>query len=192
MLTLLIFFLKVCQAQRLDIVTPSTGSACAENRQCATLGSCPYWIEKDKRLNQLPQNSDEKRKLIKEFKSAICNKQERGLCCPIESPLDLVEATDQSCSTVSKCATRDSCQFWKDKSDRLGKLRGTREYSKLRDEIVSAICNKKRKALCCPIYTSKAEPKIPTINDSPSYLPIEGECGINPHNPPSSVSILIY
>ena len=182
----------MCQAQRRDIVTSSTGLSCTENRQCATRGSCPYWIEKDVKLKQLPKNSYEQRELIKEYRSAICNKQEKGLCCPIESPLDLVEATDKPCPTGSKCATRDSCQFWREKSDLLGQMRrGTTEYSKLRDEIVSAICNKNRKALCCPIYASKEEPKIPTINDSPSYLPIEGECGINPHNPPSSVSILI-
>ena len=57
---------------------------------------------------------------------------------------------------------------------------GTTKYNKLKDEIVSAICNKKRKALCCPKI-------INPINDSPTYLPVEGECGINPYKSPAKV-----
>eukprot|EP00091_Calanus_sinicus_P024229 TRINITY_DN8576_c1_g1_i1.p1 TRINITY_DN8576_c1_g1~~TRINITY_DN8576_c1_g1_i1.p1 ORF type:complete len:130 (+),score=8.51 TRINITY_DN8576_c1_g1_i1:68-457(+) len=128
MFILLFYMLQMCRAQGLEILTSSIGSACAENSQCATLSSCPYWIEKDVKLKN--SNSFEKRELIKEYRSAICNKKEKGLCCPIESPLDLVEATDKSCPTASKCATRDSCQFWRDKSDLLGQLRrGTKQLT---------------------------------------------------------------
>ena len=117
--------LKIYPNCGLDIIEPSQGMTCPNEMECATRNSCPHWSQKDIKLNKLENSSDEKRKLIEEFKSAICNKREKGLCCPIESPLDLVEATDNSCPTESKCATRDSCQFWKQKSDLLGQLRET-------------------------------------------------------------------
>ena len=109
----------------LDIIETSQGMTCPNDMECAARHSCPHWAEKDITLSKLENNSDEKRNLIEEYKSAICNKREKGLCCPIESPLDLVEATDKPCPTVSKCATRDSCQFWKQKSDVLGQMRET-------------------------------------------------------------------
>eukprot|EP00091_Calanus_sinicus_P024228 TRINITY_DN8576_c0_g1_i1.p1 TRINITY_DN8576_c0_g1~~TRINITY_DN8576_c0_g1_i1.p1 ORF type:complete len:190 (+),score=31.62 TRINITY_DN8576_c0_g1_i1:221-790(+) len=50
-----------------------------------------------------------------------------------------------------------------------------------------SVCNKKKKELCCRnIETSQkfiprnAIHKSVSINDSPTYLPVDGECGINP------------
>jgi len=165
----------------LDLIEATRGLACPKNARCATKNSCPLWSERDAKLNQLPNNSDERRALIEEYKSEICNKADRGLCCPVESQLDLVEESDKSCPSISECATRDSCKFWKDKSDSLGRMRrGTTEYEDLRNEIVSQICNKASKALCCPKV-------INPINDSPTYLPVLGECGTNPHKTPQRV-----
>ena len=55
----------------------------------------------------------------------------------------------------------------------------------LKQEIVSAICNKKKKALCCPkvvkMLTVKFKQKRTTMKKVPTYLPIAGDCGSNPH-----------
>ena len=95
------------------------------------------------------------------------------------SSFEIVGATlGKSCSLDKQCATRDSCPYWREKSDQLKSLQG-RARSSLIQQFKSAICNKDKKALCCPSII---------INDSPIYLPATGECGFNPNKPPANVS----
>ena len=198
-----IILLKLDKTHSLDNIE-ALDKSCPIDGQCATKDSCSFWKEKGDQLKQLPRGSPERNRLLEEFKSAICNKEKKGLCCPLDSKkltaelpkLDLVEASDKSCSSDSQCATRDSCGYWSSKSEELGRLQqGSQQYKSLRNELVSAICNKKRKGLCCPqlIATSYQLPIKPLIiNDSPTYLPVTGECGLNPEKSPSKVSILYF
>jgi hypothetical protein len=191
------YLLTIEQNCSLDLVKSKLGWTCSNNFECSTRHSCPYWAEKDVQLNQLKRGSSAKAKLIEEYKSAICNKKEKGLCCP--RPMDIVETTDRKCPSDSWCTSADSCAFWKEKRERLhGLSRRTMDYKNLLEEIVSAICNKKEKALCCPKVEKKQTVKIKQtrttlkkapINTSPTYLPVEGDCGSNPHKTPAKVKI---
>ena len=173
-----------------ELVTPSYDLQCEEGHECVTKSSCNFWLEQINRLDSMKPGSLSRARVIEKLRKAVCNKEEKALCCPVEIAvrsngqtvaLDVVEASNKKCLTNSICATRDSCPHWKTKSDKLKTLRrGSYEYNRLREEIQEEICNKQEKGLCCPNM-------IPTINDSPSYLPSKGECGFNPFKPPSQV-----
>merc|ERR1719450_181035 len=110
------FVLLIPLTTGLDPVQPSVGLSCPDNSLCATRTSCYFWAEKEILLTQLPRNSVERKTLIAEFRSNVCNKPLKALCCPVESPLIIVDPIDKSCPTPSICATRDSCQVWREKS----------------------------------------------------------------------------
>jgi len=55
---------------------------CVSSEVCTTRESCPHWERKYKKLNSLPRNSNEYTKILKDMKSAVCNRKQRGLCCP--------------------------------------------------------------------------------------------------------------
>ena len=165
--------IQINKSQRLDILETTTGNSCPLERTCATRNSCPYWQEKNVELRTLARGPARK-ELINQFKSAICNKEKEGLCCCPESQCDSIE----------------SCAHWSGKQQKLKELRPrSQQYKDLKNEIVSAICNKERKAVCCPII--KITERIHSINNSPSYIPAEGECGLNPHKVPSKVSSIL-
>ena len=65
-------------------VQPSNGLSCKNGGVCATRESCYYWQKKDKELNNTRRGSTARKELIKEYKSAVCNKADKGLCCPAE------------------------------------------------------------------------------------------------------------
>ena len=101
--------------------------------------------------------------------------------------LDIVTSTQgKACPDDKQCATRDSCPYWIEKFQELTNLaRGTAK-DKLVTNMRSSICNKKEKALCC-----QKEEKGQAVNDSPTYLPVNGECGINPDKGLPKVSDLL-
>ena len=129
-----IFLLKLDIIHSLDIVEASIDKSCPLDKQCATRVSCPFWIEKNKELKLLQKGSRARSRLIQEFKSAICNKEKKALCCP---------------------------------------------------KISSSIPNRSEKSI-----NVRPQKSNRNINDSPTYLPVAGECGLNPQKPPSSVSII--
>ena len=63
-------------------VKPSKGLSCPNAGVCATRDSCHHWQKKDRELNNTRKGSAAYKKLIKEYKSAICNRADKGLCCP--------------------------------------------------------------------------------------------------------------
>ena len=129
-----IFLLKLDKTSSFEIVGATLGKSCSLDKQCATRDSCPFWIEKNKELKLLQKGSRARSRLIQEFKSAICNKERKALCCP---------------------------------------------------KISSSIPNRSEKSI-----NVRPQKSNRNINDSPTYLPVAGECGLNPQKPPSSVSII--
>ena len=107
--------------------------------------------------------------------------------------LDTVRADGGSaCSDNQVCASLDSCAYWAQKKQDL-KLHesGSPSWRKLLNEIKRAICNKAKKAVCCPRDNTRIT-NTRNILDSPTYLPGMGECGRNPHKPPGKVKIITY
>jgi hypothetical protein len=189
--------LTIEENSSLDFVKPKLGWTCSNNFECSTRHSCPYWAEKDVELNHLKRGSSAEAKMIEEYKSAICNKEEKGLCCP--RPPDIVKSSDKECPSDRWCTSADSCKFWNEKRERLRWLsRWTMDYKNLKKEIISAICNKKKKALCCPkvekrqtviIKQTRTTIKKVPIKTSPTYLPLAGDCGTNPQKTPAKVKM---
>ena len=63
-------------------VEPSNGLSCRNGGVCATRGSCYYWQKEDKNLGKTRKGSPAYKELLKEYRSAVCNKADKGLCCP--------------------------------------------------------------------------------------------------------------
>ena len=77
---------------------PSRGLSCQNREVCATRDSCPHWQKKSKELGNATKGSPAFINLLHEFKSAICNRADKGLCCPYEGKnnleVDLVGVSD--------------------------------------------------------------------------------------------------
>ena len=123
-LVIFTFLLSIEQNCSLQFVKSKLGWTCSNNFVCSTRHSCPYWAEKDVELNQLKRGSSAKTKMIEEYKSAICNKKEKGLCCP--HPTYIVKSSDKKCPSDRWCTVADSCNFWKEKR---GRLRGLSRWT---------------------------------------------------------------
>ena len=94
--------------------------------------------------------------------------------------LDRVRSSPgQSCSQEEVCATKTSCQYW---LDRETKYKEGLEPSYLSDARAH-ICNKKLRALCCPLQVDV---------ESPAFIPKAGQCGTNPEAPTESDNRFIF
>ena len=69
-------------------VEPSRGLSCQNLEVCATRNSCPHWQKKTKDLVNA-KGSPAYKNLLQEFKSAICNRADKGLCCPFKGKNNL-------------------------------------------------------------------------------------------------------
>ena len=66
---------------------PSRGLSCQKSEVCLTRDSCPHWQKKTKELDNAKGSAY--KNLVQEFKSAICNRADKGLCCPYEGKNNL-------------------------------------------------------------------------------------------------------
>ena len=189
----------------LDEVTPSPGSFCSRDETCATKSSCDHWVEKEQSVKNLPRSSSQFRKYVSEARAAICNRGQGALCCPQVKKCDnLVEinpSQGSNCDSGEVCATKKSCKYWENRGKSIKNL--PRSDSSVKQYISSAnkaICNRKERALCCPLdddFGTRTAPQLssprqettrrptsrPSRNsekESPSYIPKSGECGANP------------
>ena len=95
------------------------------------------------------------------------------------------------CTGNHVCASLDSCVYWAQKKQQLKQHEsGSPLWRNLLNEIKGAICNKAKKTVCCPQDNTRGRTNSRNIKDSPSYLPVMGECGSNPNKPPGKVRIL--
>ena len=95
-----------------------------------------------------------------------------GLGLEIVSP-----SPGKECSPGSECGTKDSCPYW---------LEREKAYKEGRDptfvkDAQANICNRGRRALCCPDQNEKEDVQ------SPTYIPKAGDCGVNPEATPKFI-----
>ena len=64
-------------------LTADSGSECDADAECIPSGDCQYLTDQKEILKKLTDR-DQKVTLINKLKAGICNKKERGFCCPIE------------------------------------------------------------------------------------------------------------
>ena len=111
------------------------------------------------------------------------------VCIETVVTLDVFPALDKPCRSSEVCATRDSCPYWEDWWNEVKNLpRRNSERLQYLSEAKSAICNNRRRAVCCPQTREPSKPKpvdpydigtktLDDANQMPDYIPKEGECG---------------
>ena len=91
--------------------------------------------------------------------------------------LDPVSSPDRSCLQQEVCASRISCPYW---VERETKYKAGEDPSYVTDARAQ-ICNKQRRALCCPLDV-----------ESPTFIPMAGHCGTNPDAPQDGESSFVF
>merc|ERR1719282_794847 len=136
----------------MEQITPSPGSSCPSDEVCATKSSCDYWVEKESSVKNLPRSSSQVKQYLSEAKAAVCNRKERALCCPINDMELINPSPGSSCPNEAVCATRSSCYYWKQRLKHVENLpRNSSQLQQYVSHATAAICNRKERALCCPI-----------------------------------------
>ena len=103
--------------------------------------------------------------MIEEYKSAICNKKEKGLCCP--RPMDIVKSSYKTCPSDSRCTSADSSSFWNEKRGRLHRLsRWTMDYKKSQTGNSLSNLQQEEKGFMLPKSSENANSKIQTKKDN--------------------------
>jgi len=85
-----------------------------------------------------------------------------------------------SCPTSQVCATRVSCQYWLEREKLVKNLpRNNPQVQKYIRDARDGICNKAKRAVCCPIVPDPdpIECKMDCSKDSCNGLPDKDECG---------------
>ena len=91
---------------------PSRGLSCQNYGVCATRDSCPHWEQKSKELANA-KGSPAYKNLLQEFKSAICNRADKGLCCPYKGKNNLeVDLRGLTISQHIKCVFNWYCRVF--------------------------------------------------------------------------------
>ena len=78
-----IFLVILFHLDKSEGLTADSGSECDADAECIPSGDCQYLTDQKEILKKLTDR-DQKVTLINKLKAGICNKKDRGFCCPIE------------------------------------------------------------------------------------------------------------
>ena len=67
-------------------LTPDLGSECDSNSECLLSKDCQYYQDQQDILKSLSSKTA-RQNLILKLRKLICNKQQRGICCPKPYPV---------------------------------------------------------------------------------------------------------
>ena len=161
-----------------------THKTCRAHHSCLKIGECPPMKEKQDKMSRIRYSTSvEFGNLKRELREAVCNKNERAVCCP-NPPSENIEKTEKTCIANHNCLKIEECPLFKEKLNnfRIAKPQSV-EYKNLKQELKEAICNKKDRAVCCPpLKSPPTPPQFCQASDweksKPDYLPRFGCCGI--------------
>merc|ERR1712013_164518 len=165
----------------IDRDIPETDRKCKSSSICKHQSQCPKFLEEKKNLARLTKQSPEYRETLSRIKSSVCNWAEQGVCCE----------EDAGCGEGASCLSENDCQYTRDLQR---KLKNGDKNAKT--ELLTLICNRKDRKFCCP--TSQVDVQLDNDNilsietrkyprKSPSWLPEQGDCGLNPNGTVSRV-----
>ena len=99
--------------------------------------------------------------------------------------LDIVPSSNgKKCSQDQVCATRESCPYWSQRRQEIGALpRSSPIYQAYVEDGKKAICNRGKRALCCP--SSRPRPTQPSRTSSVRPISINGRS--DPSNDPTYI-----
>jgi len=143
---------------------------CNSNEKCKRQTNCPNFLEQRKKMNSLRRGSPEWKTSLDKLRGSVCNKSQRGVCCP--------EEKTETCDGGEQCLTENQCPHAQELRRRM--RNGDTSAKK---ELISLICNRKKRTFCCPKkqpLTNVLAASTQSNNNyikSPSWLPGEGECG---------------
>ena len=150
---------------------------CQDQAQCVFRDQCQAFTEVHDKFQSLTRGSAERSRVLSLMKGSVCNKADRGVCCP-EDP----------CNLGQTCMARGQCQDFQQLTQKMNETpKGSLGRSSLLAELKDRICNKKTKAVCCDapqISRSTGQaPRAPTLRgcdpSNGSCLPSLGDCGLS-------------
>jgi len=170
-----------CDAREIDIDIrsidgdiPERDRKCGSSAICKHQDKCPKFLEEKENLYKLTKNSQEYKETLSRIKSSVCNRAEKGVCCEGEE-----REEDVGCGVGVPCVSENDCKYTKDLRI---KFRNGDQNAKAK--LRSLICDKKQRKFCCPdnFIDFRKSPR-----KSPSWLPSQGDCGLNPNGTVSRV-----
>ena len=170
----------------------ATTRQCGPSAQCRQLDTCPAAKADKERLQVsfysysvscgginllmlqgLRRGSAEFKQLLKQIRESICNKAEKGVCCPrcedrsvLPSPVPRTVSCTQS--SRSLCLVEAECPA----AQRLkAEMKGGNRAA--RQKLISMICNRKERTFCCPPdpVTTTEGPRAPATPGAAAWLP---------------------
>ena len=146
-----------------------TDKICGEYESCIKKDDCPSFLEKHQQFKSLPNTGSlEYSNLRRQLREAVCNKNEKAICCP-------------KCKTSDECIDRSKCKYADEKIklyERFKNQNKEKDAKKVIDELRGRVCEKKKRFICCPSLISER-----TTDNSESsktnYLPRFGSCGLS-------------
>merc|ERR1711892_1417450 len=126
---------------RVSTIISQDDKTCSSSESCLVREDCPAVEKLYQKLRGLSKNDPVRLKAIEDLKSNVCNKKEKGFCCP-----EKTEATDvcKSCKLVNECP---------EVKKKIVLVRsGTLPFSesiKIYRDLQSRICNIETQMFCC-------------------------------------------
>merc|ERR1719334_602793 len=141
MVSLLLLLLPLGKCQNNVFAKDKT---CNKLDECIKREDCKPFLEKHERWKGMSKFNSDYDKLKDELRNAVCNREEKGVCCP------------KSC----ECIPRKQCPYADQQTQLYNELnRQGKKYeaSQVLNELKERVCNERDRHLCCPII-AKSEP----------------------------------
>ena len=69
-----------------DTIEIMEDNSCEAGTECVPSDSCDFYTTAKVKLNNLSQGSEERKTLLKNLRSLVCNKEEKKICCDNSRP----------------------------------------------------------------------------------------------------------
>lgn len=149
---------------------------CLSSESCQTRENCPALENLYQKLAGRSRNDPIRVEAIKELKSRVCNKKERGFCC---------EAKDEDegiCTDQSSCKKTEDCPEVVEKINLIkSRTLPISDSIKIYEDLKSRKCNSKTALFCCQDIQQTTELTIiPDNTEVGTFLPSSSKrnCGL--------------
>jgi hypothetical protein len=158
---------------------------CWVGASCIYQDKCPEFLGKKESLQDFQRGSQEYKEALAKIKKSVCNRSEKGVCCP-----HLKKKEDARCGQGRGiiCLKENQCKYTQELQQ---KLKDGDKGAK--QELIGLICDRKERTFCCPNKDVNVDENVDLGVDirenkkrGPSWLPGKGECGL-PEIPASNV-----
>merc|ERR1719347_187256 len=161
------FFYMVLILTIIALQASPSEAVCNEGESCIDSNTCPEY----KRF--LTLTGERRKSEAKLWKSKVCNKRLKKLCCKDSIIVSKASPSETVCNEGESCIDSNTCPEYK------RYLTLTGEQKKSEAELwKSKVCNKKLKKLCCKDDSSPDTCNAGWKEYPPTFLPPKGQCGV--------------